>query len=318
MKLLILKTTNPYYNLAVEEYFFEKSKDTVFILWQNEPSVVIGKNQNVNAELNFEFIKENNIHIVRRITGGGAVYHDLGNLNYSFISDAKSDGIDFTYFTKPIVDALNTLGVGAVLTGRNDIEVDGKKISGNAQYTKNGRTLHHGTLLFNTELDVLSKALYVDKEKIKAKAIKSTKARVTNLKDLIPISNIETFIEYLYNTIIDKYSPEIINPPTGEYINKLRERNSSKEWIFPSNKFLSSYTAKRKRKYPFGLIEANISFDGEIITDISIFGDFFGNTEIEELCEKVKGKKISELKETDVHSYISGMTDSQFIDFLSE
>ena len=178
MKFLTLKTTNPNINLATEEYLFTHCEDDIFMLWQNEPTVVIGKNQNAFAELNMDYIKNNNIHVVRRITGGGAVYHDLGNVNYTFISGKKgSVGIDFEYFTKPIIHALPSLGISAELSGRNDILIDGKKISGNAQHTSGNRVLHHGTLLFDSDLSVLSDALKVDEEKIKAKAIieKSTK-----------------------------------------------------------------------------------------------------------------------------------------------
>ncbi len=321
MKFLILDTTNPYYNLAVEQFMFEKTQEDVFILWQNEPTVVIGKNQNVNAELDFDYVREHGIHIARRITGGGAVYHDLGNLNYSFISSTEKEGIDFACFTKPIIDALTSLGVKAELTGRNDIEVEGKKISGNAQYTKSGRTLHHGTLLFDTDLTVLSNALHVDEEKIKSKAIRSTHARVTNLKSLIPINSMEEFIQAITASVILKYSPEIISAPSDPYIDELRARNSSDEWLFPKSAYLSEYTVKRKKKYDFGLVEAEILMSGDIISNIKIYGDFFGMAEISDLEEKIKGKslaQISSASDLDLSMYIAGMSDKEFFEFLQE
>ena len=203
MKLLILKSKDPYLNLAIEEYLFRNTTDDIFMLWQNEPTVVIGKNQNVYAEINREYTKEHNIKIARRITGGGAVYHDLGNVNYTFISSRNKEGIDFKYFTAPIIDALKAIGVNAELSGRNDITVNCKKISGNAQYSTDTRTLHHGTLLFDSDLSVLSSALNVDEEKIRSKAISSTRSRVINIKDLI-LENYKTdeFIDIIKNHII--------------------------------------------------------------------------------------------------------------------
>ncbi len=321
MKFLILDTTDPYYNLAVEQYMFEKTQDDIFILWQNESTVVIGKNQNVNCELDFNFVIENNIHIARRITGGGAVYHDLGNLNYSFISTTGKEGIDFAYFTKPVIDVLTSLGVKAELTGRNDIEVEGKKISGNAQYTSNGRTLHHGTLLFDTDLSVLDKVLHVDEEKIKSKAIKSTRARVTNLKSLIPINSMEEFIDAITASVVLKYSPEIIQVPSDRYIDELEARNKSEEWLFPKSSYLSSYTVKRKKKYDFGLIEAVMLMNGDIISDIKIYGDFFGTADVVRLESEIKGKNITDIslsRSFDVSEYIAGMSYDEFIDFLTE
>ena len=193
---------------------FSSTNDDVFMLWQNEPTVVIGKNQNAFAEINMDYIKKNNIHIARRITGGGAVYHDLGNVNYTFISNqGETAGIDFAYFTAPIIEALGTLGINAVLSGRNDLMIGDKKFSGNAQHTKANRVLHHGTLLFDSELDILSYALNVDEEKIKAKAIKSARSRVTNLRHSLTVDiTVEQFIQTIAHFVIDKYNPKIIAP----------------------------------------------------------------------------------------------------------
>ena len=312
MKFLILNSTDPYRNLAIEEYMFRKTEEEVFILWQNEPTVVIGKNQNANCEINLEFTSAKGIHIARRITGGGAVYHDLGNLNYSYISSSKNGGIDFASFTKPIIDALCQLGVDARLSGRNDIEVDGKKISGNAQYSTGGRTLHHGTLLFDADLSVLSNALQVDEEKIKSKAIKSTRSRVINLKSLIPIKDVNEFIDYLATVLINKYSLEVISAPECAEIDLLTARNASKEWLFPENSFLSDYTVRKKKKYDFGLVDIELCMNGEVISDIKIFGDYFGILDIFALEEKIKGSNISDvemvLRDINVSDYILGMT----------
>ena len=185
MKYFRLKSTCPYLNLAIEEYMFKHSQDEVFILWQNEPTVVIGKNQNAFAEINMDYLREKNIKIARRITGGGAVFHDLGNVNYTYISKSKV-GINFEYYSKPIIETLRDMGVCVHLSGRNDLLTeDGRKISGSAEYTANGRTLHHGTLLFDAHLDTLSSVLNVDPEKLRANAVKSTRSRVANIKEAV-------------------------------------------------------------------------------------------------------------------------------------
>ena len=320
MNFLLLHSTDPYHNLAVEEYLFEKTQDDIFILWQNDKTVVIGKNQNINCELDFDFVKENGIKIARRITGGGAVYHDLGNLNYSFISSRDKEGIDFAYFTKPIIEALKALGVDARLSGRNDIEVEGKKISGNAQYSKNGRTLHHGTLLFDTELSVLSSALHVDEEKIKSKAIKSTRSRVTNLKSFIPIKDINEFIDYICCYIVNKYSPEIISEPNDKYISELEQRNSSEEWLFPKSSYLSAFTVRKKKKYDFGIVDVELYMKGDIISDVKIYGDFFGTKDISELSEKLSGNSLcsinSILEDINISDYILGMTSDELLELI--
>ena len=241
MKLLILDSHDAYLNLAIEEYLFRYSKEDVFMLWQNEPCVVIGKNQNAYAEINLDMLYKNGVKPVRRITGGGAVYHDLGNVNYTFISAKQSEGIDFAYFTAPIIEALASLGVDAVLSGRNDILVGEKKISGNAQHTSEGRVLHHGTLLFDASLDFLSGVLNVDEEKIKSKAIKSTRSRVTNIRPLLRCDmTVSEFINKISDFVIKKYSPEIMSAPVCEKIAELRARNASREWIFPDSDLLHS------------------------------------------------------------------------------
>ena len=173
MKLsyLNLTTTDPTINLATEQYVFEQlPKDrTYFMLWQNDNAIIIGKHQNTLAEINEKYVKENNISVVRRLSGGGAVYHDLGNLNFTFITDAnKQANIDFHLFCQPIVKTLKSIGIHAEINGRNDITIDGKKFSGNSQLIRDGRVLHHGTILFQSDLTIVGKALQVNAEKIQA------------------------------------------------------------------------------------------------------------------------------------------------------
>lgn len=322
MKFLVLKTKDPYLNLAVEEYLFLNSEDDIFMLWQNEPTVVIGKNQNAYAEINMDYIEQNRIHIARRITGGGAVYHDLGNLNYTFISSCRAEqGIDFEYFTRPIIQALDSIGVKAELSGRNDLIANGKKISGNAQYTANGRTLHHGTLLFESDLAVLSSALNVDEEKIKSKGIKSTRSRVTNINKILGGRHtIEEFIELLTEHVQSKYSPNTISAPQNSEIDRLYKRNSSREWIFPEKELLSRYSVLKKKRYPFGIVEIYLDMINDVIKDIKIRGDFFGERPAEEIEERLVGASIREassiLEDSDIGKYIFGITKEIFLDQL--
>ncbi|MBE6530782.1 MAG: lipoate--protein ligase [Ruminococcaceae bacterium] len=324
MKFLVLKTKDPYLNLAVEEYLFLGSEDDIFMLWQNEPTVVIGKNQNAYAEINMDFIEKNRIHIARRITGGGAVYHDLGNLNYTFISSNKAkEGIDFEYFTRPIIEALASIGVVAELSGRNDLMAEGKKISGNAQHTANGRTLHHGTLLFDSDLDVLSSALKVDEEKIRAKGIKSTRSRVTNINAILGGKyTMEEFIELLSAHVISKYSPDIIDAPEAAEIDGLYRRNSSREWIFPERELLSRYSLLKKKRYPFGIVEIYLDMSNDIIKDIKIRGDFFGVSPTEELEAMLVGIRLKEaekkIEDIDIGEYIFGITNDIFLEQLTK
>ena len=312
MKFLELKGTDPYQNLAIEEYVFENCEEETFILWQNEPCVVFGKNQNPYVEVMIDLCKNKNIKLVRRITGGGCVYHDLGNVNYSFISPDRPEGIDFEYFTKPIVSALNSIGVNCKLSGRNDLLLDnGRKISGNAQHSKNNRVLHHGTLLFDSDLDVLSELLNVDPEKLQSKAIRSAKSRVANIKDFCGgCPTVDKFKEHLKNAIISAFDAEEILAPDNDDIRKLYLRNSSEEWIFDPKSFLSIYNIIRKKRFDFGTVEMNLTVSRDVIRSARIVGDFFEKKAISEFEEKLIGRDVSAIADSsdlDISDYILGM-----------
>ena len=322
MKLYVLKTTDPYLNLAIEEYLFKKSENSVFIIWQNYNTVVIGKNQNAYCEVNTDYVKQNGIKVARRITGGGAVYHDLGNINYSFISKSTNEGIDFKTFTEPIISLLHSLGVNAELSGRNDIMVGDKKISGNAQFSSGEKVLHHGTILFDSDLSVLSSALRVDPEKIKSKAIKSTRSRVINLKELLQRDlSANDFIPLLADYICKRFNAEKCDIVVNEDISSLAKRNSSKEWLYPTRDYLSSYTVNRKKRFDIGSVELDIEMSGESIKMIKIHGDFFGNKPIEEL-EEILLKNISDgrnkpLEMININDYIFGISEADFLSLLN-
>lgn len=181
----VSNTNDTAFNIALEEYCFKnlRDQDEIFLLWINEPSIIVGKYQNTIEEINTEYTREHGINVIRRISGGGAVYHDLNNLNYTIISnkDKGKEGFDFKEFSKPIIDTLAELGVKAEFTGRNDLEIDGQKFCGNAQAYIKDRVMHYGCLLFNVEFSALANALKVSKDKIESKGVKSVRARVTNI-----------------------------------------------------------------------------------------------------------------------------------------
>ncbi len=318
MKFLVLSTTNPYYNLAVEEYLFNTASDCVFMLWQNDKTVVIGKNQNAYAEVDRKVLEQNGVKLARRITGGGAVYHDLGNVNYSYINpNAENNGIDFEYFTKPIINALKTLGVDVKLSGRNDLEtLDGLKISGSAQHRVGNRVLHHGTLLFNSDLNFMSKVLTPDREKLKSKAVKSVKKRVCNVSELSSVNSVFGFINAIKTQIINEFKAEVITPPLNSEIDRLFARNSSYEWIFPQKSMLSTYQKTVSKRYEFGRVELNLNLENEKVKSLKISGDFFGEKDVAVLEKALENTCIEDIKNIDISSYILGMTSREFIELI--
>ncbi|MCL2518284.1 MAG: lipoate--protein ligase [Oscillospiraceae bacterium] len=292
------ENTDPYFNLACEEYLLETESD-VIMLWRNEPSVIIGRNQNAYAELNLGYIKTNNIKAVRRLTGGGAVFHDLGNVNFTFITPKSENVLNFKHYTQPIINSLSKLGISAELCGRNDVEVNGLKISGNAQCCRNDKILHHGTLLFSADLTKLAGSLNVDEEKIKSKGIKSVRSRVVNIQELLDremdVLEFKSFIESCFDA-------EVRELPNTNEIQKLADtKYSTWDWNFGKSK---EYSFKDKKRYDFGTVEINLNVDGGYITDIKIFGDFFSMNDISELEQSLIGTKFEDLK--DIRELLEG------------
>ncbi len=324
MKLLILHSTNPYRNLAIEEYLFRQSKEDVFMLWQNEPTVVIGKSQNAHAEINLELARARGVHVARRITGGGAVYHDLGNVNYSIVSTSKGkDGIDFAYFTAPMIAVLASFGVTAELSGRNDLTVDGKKVSGSAQHAEGDRVLHHGTLLFDSDLDALSSVLRVDEEKLRARAIRSVRSRVTDLRPYLNVDcDAKAFMERVADFVTRTYGATRMDIPANEEIERLFARNASEEWLFPTRELLSCYSIIKKKRYSFGTVELSLDMQGDTVRDARISGDFFGILPISKLETMLVGATLKEtverLSKVNVGEYIHGMTAEMLSQWIVE
>jgi lipoate-protein ligase A len=328
MKYINNNSTDPRYNLALEEYAFKylDLNDDCVILWRNEPSVIIGKNQCALEEINSQYTSENSIHIVRRLTGGGAVYHDLGNLNFSFIMKVGNlEEIDFKKYTFPVINALDKLGVKCELSGRNDLTIDGKKFSGIAQSITKGRVLNHGTLLFDSKLDTLGKALNVKKEKIESKGLKSVRSRVTNIKDCL-----ETDIDiFEFRDLIFKYLFEYEKSPMIEHelteedkeaINLLmQEKYSSWDWNYGKS---PKFNFKNSKKFDAGILDVRINVEDGLIESCKIYGDFFGTEDVAKFEELLIGLKYEKedisrvLMDMDITSYFGKVSKSDLLDLL--
>jgi lipoate-protein ligase A len=297
MKYITNNSFNPCYNLALEEYVLKRlPADDYIILWQNEPTVVIGKHQNAIEEINSTYIKEHGINVVRRITGGGAVYHDQGNLNFSFITRVKNrELLDFKSFTLPVVNALGKMGIEAELSGRNDITIEGKKISGNAQYMYKDRILHHGTLLFDSDLDVVSNALNVKADKIQSKGIKSVRSRVANIKEFLKtdmdINEFKKTIFYYlaFGKTMEEYR---LNVEDIEEINRLvNTKYTTWEWTYGES---PKFNLKNSKRFSGGKVEILLNIAEGFISECRIFGDFLSLTGVEAIENKLIGIKYQE------------------------
>ncbi|CBZ03517.1 lipoate--protein ligase [Clostridium botulinum] len=315
MQFLVNKSTNPFFNLALEEYLLKNVdiKEDYFILWQNEPTIVIGKHQNTLKEINMNFVQDNNINVVRRNSGGGAVYHDLGNINFTFITKYDEKHLlDFKTFTNPVVYSLGKLNVKAELSGRNDILIDGRKISGNSQHIYKDRFLHHGTLLFNSELENLVKALNVDNDKILSKGIESIKSRVTNIKEHVKEDIfMEKFKEILIENIFmwNKSSLKKYNL-TNDHINDIEKLMEEKYMTWQWNYGYSpEFNYRNSKRFQGGKLEVLLNIVEGHINECKIYGDFLGLMDVSEIEKRIIGIKYGEeyidefLKGIDIKKY---------------
>lgn len=329
MKLsyLDLMTTDPSYNLAMEQYVFDcLPRDRMyFMLWQNDNAIIVGKYQNTIAEINEEAVRERGIRVVRRLSGGGAVYHDMGNLNFTFITDVgESNALNLKLFCEPVVRTLATLGVKAEVNGRNDITIDGKKFSGNSQYIRQGRVMHHGTIMFDSDLSVVSEALRVDPTKIQTKGIRSVRSRVTNVAEHLPEKvTLPEFRRILLENIL-KENPGEAYPLTQDdlaAVEKLRaERYATWEWNYGQSR---DCEMRRQRRFPAcGSVEVHLTTDHGVIQDLHFTGDFFSVVEPEVLAEKLRGVRLEEqslraaLADETVSRYFSGLENGELIELL--
>ncbi|WP_298023134.1 lipoate--protein ligase [uncultured Dysosmobacter sp.] len=282
---------NPFYNLAFEEYVLaNRTEGDYLLLWQNDNTIVIGQNQNAEAEINRAFVEEHQIRVVRRITGGGAVYHDLGNLNYSFITDAgEAERLAMERFTRPIVEVLRGLGLQAEASGRNDILVEGRKVSGTAQRLLRGRILHHGTLLFDANPGMVAGALNVDPAKFQSKSAKSVRSRIGNIREFLPRDmDLPAFWEYLKAALAG--SGLVSAALSAEELAAVEALKASKydtwAWNFGRS---PKYDLVNKRRFDGGGLEVRAAVEKGCITDIVFYGDFLSVAPLGELTEALKG-----------------------------
>ena len=315
---------DPYFNMATEEYILTRMSEDVFMLWVNDNAIIVGVNQNTLAEIDYAYVRTNNIAVVRRLTGGGSVYHDKGNLNYSFaVNKSEYKDTDRKAFQKIITGALSNMGITAELSGRNDITIEGKKISGSAQCEKKGRILHHGTLLLNVSLDVLGKALEPDKEKIESKGIKSVYARVANINAFLenPLT-VRAFINILEQYMTSNFQMKLYTFTDKDiaHINELADKKyRTWEWNFG---YSPKYNIKNAKRFEYGSIEVNLSVIDGIIKDIKIYGDFFSDKPISGLEAIIRNCRHSHeaiyeaLEDADVGEYISGATARDLLEVM--
>ncbi len=273
MRCIISTNTNPHYNLATEEYLLKSNNEEIFLLYINEPCIVVGKHQNLLSEINLPYVLENGIKLARRISGGGTVYQDLNNLNFSFIHNCSNlEQINFTKFTYPIMEALREMGLDVIFSGRNDLLIDSKKISGNAMHIFKTRVLSHGTLLFGSDLNNLSSALKNSPEKYIDKSIKSVRSKVDNISNHMKYpKTIDWFKQTLFEIITTKSENSNIEPIIeyeDEFINQIsKNKFETWEWVygyspkyqFQNNVHISYQSVKFELQVEKGIIKRIIS-----------------------------------------------------------
>ncbi|MEO8210694.1 MAG: lipoate--protein ligase [bacterium] len=330
--LLLIDNKNyndPAINLALEEYCVRNldMTNSYLLFYINEPSVIIGKHQNTIEEINSEYIDKNKIHVIRRVSGGGAVYHDMGNLNFSFMTRHSQQNIhNFKLFTEPVIKVLNELGVNARLNGRNDITVGERKISGNAQFTDTKSMFSHGTLLFDSNLENVVKALNVKTDKIESKGIKSVRSRVGNIKEFMTAKiSIDEFKKKLINSIFnanDNLSLFQLSDQQWKEVNKLSDAKY-KTWNWNYGRS-PEFNLRKAKRFDFGQIDIRIQVKDGIINDIKFYGDFLGHGDISEIENTLKGINYEKfhineiLKKLNLSFYFGDISPEELANFITK
>ena len=330
-----MKSHDIRHNLATEQYLMNNKKfDEPLVLFYYEgPCIIVGRNQNTLEEINQKYVEEHNITVTRRLSGGGAVYQDLGNLCFSFVVDSDSEEFgDFKSFVQPVVDALHAMGATtAEVSGRNDILVDGKKFSGNAMYSHSGKTFSHGTLMLDVDQDVIAHALNVPEDKMKSKGIKSVRSRVTNLKPYLSpeYQNLtvpefrDTLLKELFHVkdlkaITDK--EVTINDDEKAAIDKIyNDYYNNWDWVYGNS---PEFTVKKRQHFTAGTIDARLLVEGGKIKNLKFYGDFFGPADATELADKLTGVRYDRehvgaiLDSVDTQQYFNGIPTAEVLDLL--
>ncbi|MBC6162208.1 lipoate--protein ligase [Listeria booriae] len=320
---------DPTINLAVEEFILTELDldEPVLLFYINQPSIIIGRNQNTIEEINTEYVAKNNIKVVRRLSGGGAVYHDEGNLNFSFITKDDGDSFhNFAKFTQPIVEALKKQGVNAELKGRNDLLIDGFKVSGNAQFATKGKMFSHGTLMLDLNLDNVVASLKVRKDKIESKGIKSVRSRVANISEFMEQKmTTEEFRDLLLLDLFDVENVKdvkeyVLTEADWEKIHAISEkRYNNWDWNYGKS---PKFNLERTKRFPVGGIDVRLDVVKSVIADVKIFGDFFGVGDVTEIEDKLRGvnydRKAIEtsLQGVDIKHYFGNITLEDFLDLI--
>lgn len=306
MKFLVNTCTDPHWNMAFDEFALEglDVNEPVFYLWQNAPAVIIGLNQSAYAEVNLPFLDANGIVLARRVTGGGAVYHDLGNLNYSIVGPSRA--MENAYGL--MAEALRSLGVPAKRSGRNDILVEGRKCSGYAKRLNKNRMMIHGTLMWDVNLEDLTQSLAVPGSKLEAAGVASVRSRVANLKDYLPgLSGVDALKDALHKVLAGTDGEIPLTPEQLSIVDKMAdEKFRTWDWIFGRSPVTTFQSTK---KFPCGTVTAHFTLSHGLFSQLHFSGDFLGARPANELAESLIGKKVESLLEANVSAYFDN-TDS--------
>lgn len=315
---------DPAYNLAFEETVLRRrTQGDYLLLWQNDNTVVVGQNQNAEAEIDRAFVEAHGIHVVRRTTGGGAVYHDMGNLNYSFITDiGDAQRLTMERFTRPVVEVLRGLGLQAEASGRNDILVEGRKVSGTAQRMMGGRILHHGTLLFDANPDMVAGALHADPAKFQSKSSKSVRSRVGNIRAFLKEDmDLAAFWAYLKEALAgDGLTPDHLTEEELAAVDELRrDKYDTWEWTFGRS---PRYSMTNRRRWDGGSLEPHLEVEKGLITGIVFYGDFLSLRSLEPVTEALVGCPFRReavaavLDRFPLEQYFGGISREEILDTL--
>jgi lipoate-protein ligase A len=289
-RLIYSDSYNPWYNLALEEYLLNNTKknEVMLYLWQNDNTVVIGRNQNAWKECNCRLLENNDGKLARRLSGGGAVYHDLGNLNFTFIMDKNL--YDIHTQLEVILEAVRDSNIDAEFSGRNDLVASGRKFSGNAFYYGTNSSYHHGTILVDTNFESMVNYLQVSKEKIQSKGIESVKSRVVNLKELNSSVTIDKmkkeFAKYFKEIYGVNPKKEVISPNQIEEVSKLKDKYSSWDWRYGQ---APDFDITYEKRFKWGDVQLGLSLTKGKITESKIYSDAMNADLIEDIAEKLKG-----------------------------
>ncbi|ACL69266.1 lipoate--protein ligase [Halothermothrix orenii] len=310
-EIIYSQSFNPWYNLALEEYLLNGVSDNevILYLWQNDNTVVVGRNQNAWKECRCKLLEEEGGKLARRLSGGGAVYHDLGNLNFTFLM--KDSLYDLKHQLNVILNAVKMAGIEAEFSGRNDLVVQGKKFSGNAFYKAKGSSYHHGTILVNSDFSKLMRYLQVSSDKIRSKGVDSVRARVINLKEVNPDINIEKMKKLMEESFIKAYgdnietSPEEINPEKLPELDKLYQKYSSWEWRYGRT---PEFDIKLVNRFDWGGIELNLALKNGVITESTIYSDAMESDLIRKIASSLKGVPF---RFGDINNRLTGLKEEE-------